>query len=487
MKAQVQTKGQVIHMTPPASLEAEQSVLGAILLRPAVWEEVAGILQPLDFYREAHRLIYQAMADLKDRGDPIDYVSVMLLLKERGELERVGGGQFLSGLSEHVGIPANADYFARQVHNKALLRHLLICSQEIAGAISNPGANPADVLDFIESQVSEIRGAFKEDGFRATEGAILDIDEFLKTSIPLRKIYLKPWVWEAFIAMISAWRGVGKSAFTMGVINALSRGEPFGPWEITAAVPCLYFDAEMTMQDTLERFQGIYSEMHGREKLWIYSDHLSASLGMPAANLLDEKWRAWLKDEVLLKRGIKLWVLDNIGAVTPGLDENSREAWSPINRWLLDLRFAGISSVLIHHEGKGGEQRGTSAREDNLDISISLKRPKDYHPEDGARFICRFEKARIRQQDLHLIADTEFQMQQDPDGKAVWTYANLKQENKARVLKLFDEGMSAKDIAELVGVSKGRVSQIKSESTKEGLLSEAGKLTQSGFQYVQTG
>jgi len=192
-----------------------------------------------------------------------------------------------------------------------------------------------------------------------------------------------------------------------------------------------------------------------------------------------------MKEEVLLKRGVKLWALDNIGAVTPGLDENSREAWSPINRWLLDLRFAGISTILIHHEGKSGEQRGTSAREDNLDISISLKRPKDYHPEDGARFICRFEKARIQQKDLHLISDVEFKLDTDLEGKAVWTYANLKQENKVRVLKLFDEGMPAKDIGEMIGISKGRISQIRSEAVKEGLLTEAGKLTQSGYHYVQ--
>jgi putative DNA primase/helicase len=238
------------------------------------------------------------------------------------------------------------------------------------------------------------------------------------------------------------------------------------------------------MQDTMERFQGIYSEKVGREKLWIYSDHFSASLGMPAANLLDEKWRAWMK-EVLLKHGVKLWVLDNIGAVTPGLDENSREGWSPINRWLLDLRFAGISTILIHHEGKGGEQRGTSAREDNLDISISLKRPKDYHPEDGARFICKFEKARIRQQDLHLITDTEFQMQQDPDGKTIWTWANVKQENKAKVLKMLSDGVASKDIAAGLGITAARVSQVKKEVLKDGLITEAGKLTQTGFEWLQ--
>lgn len=312
---------------------------------------------------------------------------------------------------------------------------------------------------------------------------ILELSEFLKTSIAPRKTYLMPWIWEALIAMVSAWRGVGKSAFLMALINALSRWEGFGPWGTIEAVPCLYFDAEMTMQDTLERFKSIYSETTTRENLFIYSDHLSTSLGMPAANLLDEKWRAWMKDE-LVKRKIKLWVLDNIGAVTPGIDENAIKEWSPINRWLLDLRFAGISTILIHHEGKGGSQRGTSGREDNLDISISLKRPQDYRPEDGARFICHFEKARIRQQDLHLITDTEFQMETDPEGKTLWTWKNVKQDNKARVLKMLDEGISRKEIAETLGITGGRVSQIKAEAVKEGWITEDGKLTQTGYTYL---
>ncbi len=475
------------HALPPANPEAEQSVLGAILVRPEVMDRVADLLTPKDFYRQAHSRIYQAIFDLYNRHEPVDLVSVTALLKERGHLEGVGGPGFLAGLSSQVGFAVNAGYYARLVHDKAVLRRLLDCSQEIAAGCSSPGVELADLLDFTESQISEIRSFYKGNGFGGTEGAILEVANFLKTSIPPRKIYLKPWIWEAFIALISAWRGVGKSGFTMALLNALSRGEAFGPWESLGAVPCLYFDAEMTMQDTRERFQDIYSETTARENLFIFSDHLSTSLGAPAANLLDEKWRAWMKDEVLLKRGVKLWALDNIGAVTSGLDENATKEWSPINRWLLDLRFAGISTTLVHHEGKSGSQRGASGKEDNLDISISLKRPPGYQPEDGARFICHFEKARIRQQDLYLIADTEFQMQEDPEGKTAWTWKNVKQENKARVLKMLDEGIVRKDIAQILGITGPRVSQIKAEAVKNGLITEAGKLTQTGYEYLLKG
>ena len=98
--------------TPPANPEAEQSVLGAILVRPEVLDRVADVIGPADFYREAHGRIYQAMLDLYGRGEPVDLVTVTALLKERGQLEGVGGPVFLAGLSEQVGFATNADYYA---------------------------------------------------------------------------------------------------------------------------------------------------------------------------------------------------------------------------------------------------------------------------------------------------------------------------------------------------------------------------------------
>ena len=98
--------------TPPANAEAEQSVLGAILVRPEVMDRIADMIIPEDFYREAHGRIYKAMLDLYGKGEPVDLVTVSALLKERGQLEGVGGPAFLAGLSEQVGFAANADYYA---------------------------------------------------------------------------------------------------------------------------------------------------------------------------------------------------------------------------------------------------------------------------------------------------------------------------------------------------------------------------------------
>lgn len=126
-------KATVHHLAvPPSSLEAEQSVLGAILLRPEVLVEVAIYINPEDFYREAHGTIYQAMVDLDNRGLPVDLTSVHLLLADRGQLEAVGGAVLLAELSEHVGTAANASYYAKVVRDKAAMRRLMDKAHQVA-------------------------------------------------------------------------------------------------------------------------------------------------------------------------------------------------------------------------------------------------------------------------------------------------------------------------------------------------------------------
>ncbi len=184
---------------------------------------------------------------------------------------------------------------------------------------------------------------------------------------------------------------------------------------------------------------------------------------------------------VLTAWHVKLLVLDNLASLASGLDENSKKDWDPINAWLLELRFAGISTVMLHHVGKEGDQRGTSTREDNLDVSIVLKRPHDYCPEEGARFIVHFTKARIPTADLQLIADIEFKLTQDKSGRAAWTWANIRGQRKREILKMLDEALEVNAICEALAVTRQYVSKVKKEAIEKNHLTRAGKLTQSGF------
>jgi replicative DNA helicase len=151
--------------TPPADPEAEQSVLGAIILRPEAVDRVADLLQPEDFYREAHGRIYQAILDLYGKGEPVDLVTVNNLLKERGQLEGVGGPVFLAALSEQVGFATNAAYYAERVHDKAVLRRLLDCAQEIASQCLAPVEDVAQFLDEAEQKVFDVAESKVRPGF----------------------------------------------------------------------------------------------------------------------------------------------------------------------------------------------------------------------------------------------------------------------------------------------------------------------------------
>jgi replicative DNA helicase len=159
-------------LTPPANLEAEQSVLGAILLRSQALDQVADLLTPADFYRSGHGQIFQAMLDLWSRGEPVDLVTVTALLKERARLEEVGGPVFLAALSEHVGTAANAVYYARLVHEKAVMRRLLECSQNIAQACLAPVEDVEEFLDKAENEIFKVAESKIRFGFQPLDSLV---------------------------------------------------------------------------------------------------------------------------------------------------------------------------------------------------------------------------------------------------------------------------------------------------------------------------
>lgn len=315
------------------------------------------------------------------------------------------------------------------------------------------------------------------------EDVVLNLKDFNTIELPIKRKILNPWLSEQSIGLISGWRGVGKSWFAISLLDAVSKGESFGPWETENSVPCLYLDGEMPAQDVKERFTALNHEGDLINSLYIYCDAYANHLGLSKANLLSEKWRAAIK-RILVTRKIKLWAVDNLASLAGGIDENSKKDWDPINAWLLELRFAGISTIMLHHTNKEGGQRGTSAREDNIDISIMLKQPVNYVPEDGAFFVAKFSKARVSTSDLPLIADIQFKLEQDESGQLVWTWGNVKKETKIEVLKMIDEGAKTNEITDVLGITKGYVSQIKNRAIKAGELTSAGKLTPDGYSLV---
>jgi len=208
------------------------------------------------------------------------------------------------------------------------------------------------------------------------EDIILPASEFRALQLQERAVYVDPIVRADSIGVISGSRGIGKTWFSWGMTDAITKGTPFGPWKCENPVPVLILDGEMPPKDLQERIQALSLADERPCPIYIYSDGLANHHGIPRAHLGNESWRDKMT-AILVSRHIKLWIVDNLASLTSGLDENVKKEWDPINSWLLELRFQGIATLLLHHVGKEGTQRGTSAREDNIDYSAILKSPSD--------------------------------------------------------------------------------------------------------------
>ena len=286
--------------------------------------------------------------------------------------------------------------------------------------------------------------------------AVLEAEDFINKEMPPKLVYLDPWLMAQAIILITGQRGIGKSWFLNALLIAIAKKQGFGPWEAVNSEPSLYLDGEMAPQDTQERIFSQDQNGNKESPLYVYSDAYASSQGLPRANLLNSEWRKSML-ELLLFLKVKVWAIDNIASLTPGIDENSKQEWDPINQWLLELRFNGITSILAHHTNRAGGQRGTSGREDNIDISILLKQPEGYTAEDGASFIASFTKARISIPNLPKIADCHFKLFHDQQGRPAWTYGFVKQKLKAEIVELHCKGLSNSEIAKELNCSRENV------------------------------
>ncbi len=141
---------------PPQNLEAEVSVLGAVLQDPAALLKAMEVLRAGDFYKEAHRKIFSACVDLFERNEPVDLVTMANELMRKKQLEEVGGASYLSGLVDAVPTAANAAYHARIVKDKALLYALIQKGTAVVSRAYADKEDVDDVLDWAEQQIFEI-------------------------------------------------------------------------------------------------------------------------------------------------------------------------------------------------------------------------------------------------------------------------------------------------------------------------------------------
>jgi len=155
----------VIDRLPPQSLEAEQSVLGSVLIDRDAIVEVAEFLRPDDFYRQAHALIYAAMLELFERREPIDIVTVAEVLERSDQLEQIGGRSYLTSLSNQTPTAVHAVQYARIVERKAVLRNLIAAAGRIAGIGYEDPAEIQEAIDRAEGELFAVSQRRVDAGF----------------------------------------------------------------------------------------------------------------------------------------------------------------------------------------------------------------------------------------------------------------------------------------------------------------------------------
>lgn len=228
------------YRVPPQNLEAEQCVLGSVLIEDGALLKVVESLRPDDFYREAHGKICAAMFDLFERNEPQDLVTVHNALKAKGELEQIGGAAYLAELTEAVPVAANVGYYAKIVRDKAVLRRLIEKTSDIAALCYEEAGEVDELLEQAESAIFEISQAKIRQAFHplrtVLKQSIKRVEDLyerkeLVTGVPTgftELDRLTAGFQPADLVVIAGRPSMGKTAFALNVAQhaAIEHGTP---------------------------------------------------------------------------------------------------------------------------------------------------------------------------------------------------------------------------------------------------------------------
>jgi replicative DNA helicase len=227
---------------PPQQIEAEQSLLGGILIDSGGLPSALEILRGDEFYRDAHRTIFQAIQALFERNEPVDLVTVADLLAETNQLEAVGGSTYLASLAEMVPSAANVAAYARIVNEKALLRRLIQAANEVTSWCYGGGKSIEEILDHAEASIFSItENRIRTSYFLIKEvvkRSIETIESFqesreMVTGVPSHYMDLDKLTagfQKSDLIIIAGRPSMGKTAFALNIARnaALDSGIPVG-------------------------------------------------------------------------------------------------------------------------------------------------------------------------------------------------------------------------------------------------------------------
>jgi len=240
-----------LYHLPPHNLEAEESILSAILIDNNILLDVLEILSPEDFYKSAHQKIFFSITELFTRNEPTDLVTLTNILREKNKLEEIGGATYLARLVDTVPLAINAQHYAKIVHDKASLRRLIEKSNAITKRCLEDQGDVDNVIDFAESSIFEISEHKNKQAFhsisKVIDSNIKTIEEHEKnktlvTGVPTgftQLDRLTSGFQKSDLIIIAARPSMGKTALSLNIARNAA---------VDANIPTAIFSLEMSKE-----------------------------------------------------------------------------------------------------------------------------------------------------------------------------------------------------------------------------------------------
>ncbi|HCB09094.1 MAG TPA: replicative DNA helicase [Alteromonas sp.] len=299
---------------PPHSIEAEQAVLGSMLIDPESWDKVSELVTDAEFYNRSHQIVFKAILDLLAQSQPVDLITVSELLENNDQLEDAGGFAYLGELARNTPSSANVTAYAKIIRERAITRELIGVANEIAEVGYNPeGRDSADILDMAESKVFEIaeRRTGASEGPQSIEsvlGKTIDrLEALIKdnrevtgvttgfSDLDKKTSGMQP----SDLIIVAARPSMGKTTFAMNLAENAMLAED---------KPVLVFSLEMPSEQIMMRMLASLSRVDQTK--------------IRTAQLDDEDWARISNTMAMLKEKDNIYVDDSSG-LTP-MDVRSR-------------------------------------------------------------------------------------------------------------------------------------------------------------------
>jgi replicative DNA helicase len=399
----------------PASPEAERSILGAILLDNALQNEALSTLKADHFFLDAHRRIYQRIADLSESNRPIDIVTLTEELLRHKELEAVGGAAYLASLTDGVPRRSSLEHYVRIVRDKAILRGLIHSANSVIAQALEQTSTAAEVLDSAESSlfnISEERGGQQLADIRtiAQESFGGDLDHLFERGARITGVEtyyadldeLTGGLQKSDLVIIAARPSMGKTAFAINIAEnaAIQGGKSVAVFSLEMSKEALLHRmlCSQARVDSQRLRKGVFGEdmrklREGFDKLVQAPIFIDDTPGISITEL-----RAKARRKAMDKSGLDLIVVDYLqlmSAAAPGgrRYENRTQEVSAISRGLkaiakeLKVPVVALSQLSRAPETRGGKDsepklsdlRESGSIEQDADVVMFLYRPEYYN------------------------------------------------------------------------------------------------------------